>query len=428
MDKAIKNYEKATGDALKTQRNMNQEWRVTHPNLSQLSRGLDKVSSAAYRLKGIYDTVNLAFIRQNTTGSKEAQLLNQKAVLARELADIQNAPDYVEGSKKELELKQQIAALDEEIKTSESTQLGSILDTAIQIGITVPLAAKGIKDMFDAASSLSKVNFTSFINNLTSITGKANTAAGAVGSIGAPIKGSQGIGTVPANFGTSTSTAGKVAGAAIGAAGIVGGSYLTYQGAINNDPLGILAGIGIAAGTGAAGGAMVGGPFGAAAGAAIGAVSASATGLITTQQQEAALDASIDKNMSERTQTLQERVDARNQATNKTSTSSSTSTSSKPKNTISSSSKAKINSKPNALGLRFADGGIIEEPTMLIGLNSGGIGLMGEEGPEMITPMKRGGGATYVTNVYVQGSVITTQQLASIVSKQQAVEYNRRYR
>lgn len=54
----------------------------------------------------------------------------------------------------------------------------------------------------------------------------------------------------------------------------------------------------------------------------------------------------------------------------------------------------------------FAKGGIITEPTAMMGLRSGGMGIMGEAGPEAIVPLggRRGGGGVALT-VNVYGSV-----------------------
>ena len=57
--------------------------------------------------------------------------------------------------------------------------------------------------------------------------------------------------------------------------------------------------------------------------------------------------------------------------------------------------------------LGFAKGGIVKEPTAMVGLRSGGLGLMAEAGPEAIVPLgggRSGGGAVSLT-VNVYGSV-----------------------
>jgi hypothetical protein len=52
----------------------------------------------------------------------------------------------------------------------------------------------------------------------------------------------------------------------------------------------------------------------------------------------------------------------------------------------------------------FAHGGIISEPTAMIGMRSGSLGIMAERGPEAIVPLGgRGGGMALTVNVY--GSV-----------------------
>jgi phage-related minor tail protein len=52
----------------------------------------------------------------------------------------------------------------------------------------------------------------------------------------------------------------------------------------------------------------------------------------------------------------------------------------------------------------FAHGGIISEPTAMVGLRSGNLGMMAERGPEAIVPLGgRGGAMTLTVNVY--GSV-----------------------
>ena len=52
----------------------------------------------------------------------------------------------------------------------------------------------------------------------------------------------------------------------------------------------------------------------------------------------------------------------------------------------------------------FAHGGIIREPTAMVGLRSGNLGMMAERGPEAIVPLGgRGGGMALTVNIY--GSV-----------------------
>lgn len=53
----------------------------------------------------------------------------------------------------------------------------------------------------------------------------------------------------------------------------------------------------------------------------------------------------------------------------------------------------------------FANGGIISEPTAMVGMRSGNLGIMAERGPEAIVPLGGGGGGGMALTVNVYGSV-----------------------
>ena len=53
----------------------------------------------------------------------------------------------------------------------------------------------------------------------------------------------------------------------------------------------------------------------------------------------------------------------------------------------------------------FAHGGIISEPTAMVGMRSGNLGIMAERGPEAIVPLGGGGGGGMALTVNVYGSV-----------------------
>lgn len=61
----------------------------------------------------------------------------------------------------------------------------------------------------------------------------------------------------------------------------------------------------------------------------------------------------------------------------------------------------------------------------MLGLQSGGVGIMAEQGPEMITPMGRAGGETIIYN-YFQGSLLTDRMLYKINAEQQKRNLQRR--
>lgn len=149
MNLAIRKYERSASETIRTQRAMNNEWKIAHPNLAQFSRGVDAVASSAYRLKSIYDTINIALIRQNTATGKNAELLNQKAILSRQLADIQSSPDFdpTKPTQKYLELQEQVKALDAEMAKNGQDTWGQIADFAITAAIVVPNAVKAVTDL-----------------------------------------------------------------------------------------------------------------------------------------------------------------------------------------------------------------------------------------------------------------------------------------
>jgi len=69
----------------------------------------------------------------------------------------------------------------------------------------------------------------------------------------------------------------------------------------------------------------------------------------------------------------------------------------------------------------FADGGIIKEPTILLGTKTGGVGLMAEQGPEAIVPL--GGGGGKVINVFVEN--LFAKDLNSIIDEVNSDNQNR---
>jgi hypothetical protein len=371
-------------------------WRAQYPVLNNLTRSMSAIGSisrTALTAVTAFATIRTAF---NTANSNLLELRGQLAEAERNAKRFAAAGDAINAK----EWEEKAAIIREQIKETNDQLAQDKISNIIAIGATFGTIGSNIGTIISK-----KDDFKGMFSAIKSAIGSTSDDKSPMGALS----------TFNAGLGTSNTRLGNLKtalniGAAAGAFGIaIAGAtgklddfYESLTGQkLNKSQSSLLNDVGLLGGATAGGaivGNMVGGPPDAVAGGVIGALSAliKLLGDMTTVRPAGGP------------------VVIGGGGTSRGAGAGDTPSIAVP---TSSTSSGLVNYKglmltpeqaARAKAAGFASGGVIKEPALLIGLKTGGMGIMAERGPEAIRPMKTqntGEGNTLIINNYISGTV-----------------------
>jgi hypothetical protein len=142
VDKALRRLDSANSAVVNSTNKAVNAWRAAHPTLAQFERGIGRLSSIASTLRGIFDSVNILTLRMqgNTREMAEAEKVAAEATRAR----IKAHQDYVEGSPERIIAEQNEREALERLVEAQRENFNALVQGTLQTGAYIALLAAPI--------------------------------------------------------------------------------------------------------------------------------------------------------------------------------------------------------------------------------------------------------------------------------------------